>query len=68
MKKIKPILFYLLFVISMTYSCEDKDPVIMVTAVSLNKTSLTLIEAESDTLTATVLPDDGSRVMNQLLQ
>ena len=55
-------LFTILLSISLitTYSCKkEKDKSVSVTEVGLNKTSTTLIEGETETLVATVMPENA---------
>lgn len=56
-------LFTILLSISLitTYSCKkEKDKSVLVTEVGLNKTSTTLIEGETETLVATVMPENAT--------
>ena len=56
-------LFTILLSISLitTYSCKkEKDKSVSVTEVGLNKTSTTLIEGETETLVATVMPENAT--------
>lgn len=56
-------LFTILLSISLitTYSCKkEKDKSVSVTEVGLNKTSTTLIEGETETLIATVMPENAT--------
>lgn len=56
-------LFTILLSISLitTYSCKkEKDKNVLVTEVGLNKTSTTLIEGETETLVATVMPENAT--------
>ena len=56
-------LFTILMSISLitTYSCKkEKDKSVSVTEVGLNKTSTTLIEGETETLVATVMPENAT--------
>ncbi|CDC64921.1 ig domain protein group 2 domain protein [Bacteroides sp. CAG:770] len=56
-------LFTILLSISLiiTYSCKkEKDKSVSVTKVGLNKTSTTLIEGETETLVATVMPENAT--------
>lgn len=59
--KTKNIIFILLaFSFVLTFSCKDEDPVILVTDVTLNKTSLTLVEGEKEILRASVFPENAT--------
>ena len=56
--------FAILVSAALLFACERipkeiPDPVVSVTSVTLNKTSLTLIEGEEETLVATVKPDNA---------
>ena len=56
-------LFTILLSVSLiaTYSCKkEKDKSVSVTEVGLNKTSTTLIEGETETLVATVMPENAT--------
>lgn len=56
-------LFTILLSVSLiaTYSCKkEKDKSVSVTEVGLNKTSTTLIEGETETLDATVMPENAT--------
>lgn len=56
-------LFTILLSVSLiaTYSCKkEKDKSVLVTEVGLNKTSTTLIEGETETLVATVMPENAT--------
>ena len=56
-------LFTILLSVSLiaTYSCKkEKDKSVSVTEVGLNKTSTTLIEGETETLVATVIPENAT--------
>lgn len=56
-------LFTILLSVSLiaTYSCKkEKDKSVSVTEVGLNKTSTTLVEGETETLVATVMPENAT--------
>lgn len=59
--KTKEIIFTLLIFSSIfAFSCKDEEPVVSVTNVAINKTTLTLVEGEKETLRASVFPENAT--------
>jgi len=60
MKTKYSILLLFILAIPLFFSCGDEEPVIKVTSVTLYKTSVTMIEGDSETLTASIAPSDAT--------
>ena len=60
MKKKSLILLLFIFAISFFFSCKDEEAVIKVKSITLHKTSVIMIEGESDILTVSVVPSDAT--------
>ena len=58
----KKLLYYSLFALTLfaVYSCKDDDVKIAVSGLTIDKGSITLVEGETITLTATVTPDNAT--------
>lgn len=54
------ILLLFIFVIPFYFSCEDEETVIKVTSVALSKISVSIIESNNETLTASIAPTNAT--------
>ena len=60
MRKTINFLVITILVFMFPVSCEKDDPIISVTSVSISKPSLNMLEGETESLSATVLPDNAN--------
>ena len=60
MKQLKYLLIITIAAVISIVGCTKDDPVIKVTAISLNKTSLAMLEGESESLSATITPAEAT--------
>ena len=54
----------LLMLLSLLLSCEKQPDTVSVTGITLDRTTVELIDGESITLTATVTPEDAARLLD----